>query len=180
MKFLNKVLFYGLLFLLALLALSPIKAEIISDKSDKNHNLKENLDKCENSFQKIFPEKSLKKDEILKKEKDRNFAIVSKENEKKEKSNIKDEKSENNPRKLADEDNYIIVHYGNDASYPDGFRADGSYDDKITKIMYKGQTLAYNSPLTITAGTYIEIHMASSTYTLDSFFMLIMRQIVKI
>ena len=78
MKPLNKVLSFVLIFLLASLLLSPIKPEIISKKSVNNYILKENQDKYENSFQKIFPEKSLKKDEIFKREKNRNFVEISK------------------------------------------------------------------------------------------------------
>ena len=82
MELLNKVLFYSLIFLLASLHLSPIKAELISYKSEKNHILQENRDKCENFFQKIFSEKNLKKDEIYKKGEDMNLVKVSKETEK--------------------------------------------------------------------------------------------------
>ena len=84
MKFVKKVLFYSVIFLFASFHLSTIKAELISPKSEKNNILKENRDKCENSFQKIFPEKSLKKDGIFIKEEDMNFVEVSKETEKKE------------------------------------------------------------------------------------------------
>ena len=112
MKPLNKVLLFTLLFLLAPLHLSPIKAELISNKSEMNYNRQENQDKCENSFQKIFPEKSLKKDEIFKIQETRNFVEVSKETQNNEKSIIKDERDENNPRQLTDEDNYIVVYYG--------------------------------------------------------------------
>ena len=120
MKPLNKVLFFILIFLLSSLLLNSIKPEIISKKSEKNYILQENQDKYENSFQKIFPEKSLKKDEIFKREENGNFVEVSKETEKKEKPIIKYERDEINPRKLEDEENYIIVHYGSDASYPNG------------------------------------------------------------
>ena len=66
MKLLNKVLFYALIFLLAPLHLNPIKAEQISHESEKNYILQENQDKSENSFQKIFQEKSQKKVEVFK------------------------------------------------------------------------------------------------------------------
>ena len=169
MRFLNKVLFYFLILLLPLLHLSPIKAELISNKSERNYILQENQDKSENSFQKNFPEKSLQKDEIFKRKKDRNFVDVSKETEKKEKSIIKEERDEKNPRKLTDEENYIIVHYGSDASYSNGYRT-GANGNAISKIMYNGGTFQYNSPLTITAGTYIEIYISSSVTALNNFF----------
>ena len=170
MRFLNKVLFYFLILLLPLLHLSPIKAELISNKSERNYILQENQDKSENSFQKNFPEKSLQKDEIFKRKKDRNFVDVSKETEKKEKSIIKEERDEKNPRKLTEEENYIIVHYGSDAYYSNGYRTGGRAADRISKIMYNGETFQYNSPLTITAGTYIEIYISSSVTTLAGFF----------
>ena len=132
------MLFYFLILLLPLLHLSPIKAELISNKSERNYILQENQDKSENSFQKNFPEKSLQKDEIFKRKKDRNFVDVSKETEKKEKSIIKEERDEKNPRKLTDEENYIIVHYGSDASYSNGYRTGGRAADRISKIMYNG------------------------------------------
>ena len=171
MRFLNKVLFYFLILLLPLLHLSPIKAELISNKSERNYILQENQDKSENSFQKNFPEKSLQKDEIFKRKKDRNFVDVSKETEKKEKSIIKEERDEKNPRKLTDEENYIIVHYGSDASYSNGYRTGERNGNAISKIMYNGETFQYNSPLTITAGTYIEIYISSSVTALNGFFM---------
>ena len=170
MKLLNKVLFYSLIFFFASLHLRPIKAELISYKSEKNHILQENRDKCENFFQKIFSEKKIKKDEIYKKGEDMNLVKVSKETEKKEKPIIKAERNENNLRKLADEDSYIIVHYGKDASYPNGFRTDAGSATLITKIMYNGNTFQYNSVLTITAGTYIEIYISSSQTSISSFF----------
>ena len=170
MELLKKVLFYSLIFLFVSLHLSLIKAELISHKSEKNYILQENLDKCKNSFQKIFSEKNLKKDEIYKKGEYMNLVKVLKETEEKEKPIIKAERNENNPRKLADEDNYIIVHYGKDASYPNGFRIDGGSETLITKIMYNGNTFQYNSVLTITAGTYIEIYISSSQDTISSFF----------
>ena len=170
MELLNKVLFYSLIFLLASLHLSRIKTELISHKSEKNHILQENRDKCENFFQKIFSEKKIKKDEIYKKGEDMNLVKVSKETEKKEKPIIKAERNENNLRKLADEDSYIIVHYGKDASYPNGFRTDAGSENLITKIMYNGNTFQYNSVLTIIAGTYIEIYISSSQTTISSFF----------
>ena len=162
MELLNKVLFYSLIFFFASLHLRPIKAELISYKSEKNHILQENRDKCENFFQKIFSEKNLKKDEIYKK--------GEKETEKKEKPIIKAERNENNLRKLADEDSYIIVHYGKDASYPNGFRTNAGSATLISKIMYNGNTFQYNSVLTITAGTYIEIYISSSQTSISSFF----------
>ena len=177
MRFLNKVLFYFLILLLPLLHLSPIKAELISNKSERNYILQENQDKSENSFQKNFPEKSLQKDEIFKRKKDRNFVDVSKETEKKEKSIIKEERDEKNPRKLTDEENYIIVHYGSDASYSNGYRT--SRNSEISKIMYNGETFQYNSPLTITAGTYIEIYISSSVTALAGFFFLILHQLIQ-
>ena len=162
MELLNKVLFYSLIFFFASLHLRPIKAELISYKSEKNHILQENRDKCENFFQKIFSEKNLKKDEIYKK--------GEKETEKKEKPIIKAERNENNLRKLAGEDSYIIVHYGKDASYPNGFRTNAGSATLITKIMYNGNTFEYNSVLTIIAGTYIEIYISSSQTSISSFF----------
>ena len=94
----------------------------------------------------------------------------SKETEKKEKSIIKEERDEKNPRKLTDEENYIIVHYGSDASYSNGYREGRIAANAISKIMYNGETFQYNSPLTITAGTYIEIYISSSQTTISSFF----------
>ena len=99
-----------------------------------------------------------------------NLVKVSKETEKKEKPIIKAERNENNLRKLTDEDSYIIVHYGKDASYPNGFRTDLGSANLITKIMYNGNTFEYNSELTIIAGTYIEIYISSSQTTISSFF----------
>ena len=99
-----------------------------------------------------------------------NLVKVSKETEKKEKPIIKAERNENNLRKLTDEDSYIIVHYGKDASYPNGFRTDAGSATLITKIMYNGNTFEYNSALTIIAGTYIEIYISSSQTTISSFF----------
>ena len=171
MKLLNKVLFYALIFLLAPLHLNPIKAEQISHESEKNYILQENQDKSENSFQKIFQEKSQKKVEVFKRKEDRNFIEFSKEIGTKEKSIRKDEKDENNPRKLTDEDGYIIVHYGNDASYSSGYRTGSSAPTTISKIIYNDQTYQYNSAFTIAAGTYIEIYISSSVTELNDFFM---------
>ena len=127
MKHVKKWLFYSLIFLFSSLHLSTIKAELISHKSEKNNILKENRDKCENSFQKNFPEKSLKKDGIFKREEDLNFVKVSKETEKKEKPIIKDKRDEKNPRKLTDEDNYIVIHYRANTIYVNGFRSGENY-----------------------------------------------------
>ena len=171
MKPLNKVLFFVLIFLFASLLLSPIKPEIISKKSEKNYILQENQDKYENSFQKIFPEKSLKKDEIFKREEDRNFVEISKETEKKGKPIIKYERDESDPRKLSEEENYIIVHYGSDASYSNGYRTGGDFYDAIIKIMYNGNEYQGNSVLNIATGTYIEIYISSDAINIgNSFF----------
>ena len=170
MKFVKKVLFYSVIFLFASFHLSTIKAELISQKSEKNNILKENRDKCENSFQKIFPEKSLKKDGIFIREEDMNFVEVSKKKEKKGKLIIKDERDEKNPRKLTDEDNYIVIHYGSDAVYGNGFRSGGNYGQIITKIMYQNQEVRYNSYLPILSGTYIEVYINSSITDLTNFF----------
>ena len=169
MKSLN--MFFVLTFLFDSLLLSPIKPEIISQKSEKNYILQENQDKCENSFQKIFPEKSLKKDEIFKREENGNFVEISKETGKKGKPIIKYERDENNPRKLADEENYIIVHYGSTALYLNGYRSGGNLADAITKIMYNGNEYQYNSPLTIEAGAYIEIYISSSATNMENYFL---------
>ena len=138
MKLLSKVLFYALIFLITTLHLNPIKAEQISNEYEKNNILQENQEKSENSFQKFFQEKSLKKDEVFKRKEERNFIEVSKETEKKEKPIREDERDENNPRKLTDEDGYIIVHYGNNAYYPYGYRT-GDSATKISKIIYNGK-----------------------------------------
>ena len=150
MKPLNKVLFFVLIFLFASLLLSPIKPE--------------------KSFQKIFPEKSLKKDEILKREEDMYFVEISKKTNKKEKPIIKYERDERNPRKLSEEENYIIVHYGSDASYPNGYRTGGYLYDAIIKIMYNGNEYQSNSVLNIAAGTYIEIYISSTATNMGSYF----------
>ena len=170
MKPLNKMLFFILIFLFPSLLLSPIKPEIISKKSENNYFLQENQDKYENSFQKIFPEKSLKKDEIFKREKDRNFVEISKKTEKKQKPIIKYERDESDPRKLSEEENYIIVHYGSDASYPNGYRTGGYLYDAIIKIMYNGNEYQSNSVLNIVAGTYIKIYISSTATNMGSYF----------
>ena len=169
MKLLSKVLFYALIFLITTLHLNPIKAEQISNEYEKNNILQENQEKSENSFQKFFQEKSLKKDEVFKRKEERNFIEVSKETEKKEKPIREDERDENNPRKLTDEDGYIIVHYGNDASYPNGYRK-GDSATKISKIIYKGD-IYQDTDLYIEAGTYIEIYISSSVTELNDFFL---------
>ena len=80
---------------------------------------------------------------------------------------------------MTDEENYIIVHYGSDAFYSDGYRTGGSGVNAISKIMYNGETFQYNSPLTITAGTYIEIYISSSVTALAGFFFLILHQLIQ-
>ena len=169
MRLTNKVLFYVLIFLLASFYPIPIKSDPIVHKAEKNDILHGNQDKFEISFQKIFSEKSLGKDENFKKEDVRNFAEVSKESGKNEKLTTKDERDKNIPRHLQDIESYIIIYYGLDANYPSGFRP--SYTDNIiTNIKYNNNNLGADSNLNVYGGENIKVYINSSVTDLSSFF----------
>ena len=174
MNLLNKALLYFLIFLIALLHLNPIKNGQISNESEKNCILRENQNKTENSFQKIFQEKSLKKDKVFKRKEDRNFIEVSKEAEKKEKPMIKDERDENNPRKLTDEDNskiHIDIYFLYEVRYDAGFNVEtDNHRDTVVFLKSGSDTIQLGDSFNINSNDKLEIYFSSDVTTLESFF----------
>ena len=170
MKPQSKLKFFTLTFLLIFLHLSLLKSELILLKSEKHNILQKNQNKFEISFQKFLPKKSLKKEVIFKKEEVMNFAEVSKEEGKNEKSIIKDERDENNLRQLQSGESYIKVYYDKDAVYSSGYRANYAKYSFIEKIVYQGEIYTYDQNLFVDGGNSLEIYITPSAYELSIFF----------
>ena len=96
------------------------------------------------------------------------FGYINNKNESKN-NNANSENTfvNNGKRKLADE-NYIIVKYGEEVEYSEGFQ--NSYRTKLEKIDYNNIIYLKTNSLTISANKEVKLYITSGTDTLANFF----------
>jgi len=96
------------------------------------------------------------------------FGYINNKNESKN-NNANSENTfvNNRKRKLADE-NYIIVKYGEEVEYSEGFQ--NSYRTKLEKIDYNNIIYLKTNSLTISANKEVKLYITSGTRTLANFF----------